>query len=333
MNHQTRLTDDSISAAFARRSVRGTPGDIRGLILAATLVTPQRQAGLRRLSPVPRWSAFRLIVASAAVAATVLAISLGVAGTTNRQPTVPPSLAPSPSPINSAPAELEPATDPATVFGEGTAFIADVAYTSNRFEPSVTFRASARTAGEAEGDVCPVADISSRTIVLAHPKACIADLRFIRPWAVDCGAAGDHPDADTLAAAILAIPAPTSMFDLGDLQTAGAVPAGMFPDRYQGRVIEVLRNSQLFRADLPDRDHCRLLPEPGSNDPVIEIRRDMSAILVLLDVKGELVVIRASVAGHDAASGAEAQSRGYAEGGADQLRHLLGLVNGIRFTP
>ena len=37
----------------------------------------------------------------------------------------------------------------------------------------------------------------------------------------------------------------------------------------------------------------------------------MSAFFVLVDVDDELVVIRAGVAGHDRASGAEAQSRGY----------------------
>ena len=297
--------------------------------------------------PVRHWWAFperrsRLAgfrVARVAILVALLALALGALGGAlwagGRLLDLTPDLPlRTPSPISSVPAELEPtATEPATVIEERSGFIADVAYTSKRFESSVTFRTSARTAGGAEGDICAPATTSPRSIVLAHPKGCVEDLRFIRPWAVDCGAAGDHPDADTLAAAILTIPATASMTDFGDLQAAGAVPAGMFADRYHGRVIEMVGGG-LFRADLPDRDHCRLLPEPGSDDPVIEIRRDMSALFVLVDVNDELVVIRASGAGHDTASGAEARSRGYARGQTeDSNRHLLGLVNGIRFTP
>ena len=160
--------------------------------------------------------------------------------------------------------------------------------------------------------------------MLAHPKGCVDDLRFIRPWAVDCGSAGEHPDADALATAILAIPATSGSTDLGDLQSAGAVPPGMFADQYHGRVVEMLGYNPLFQAGAVNRDDCRLLPEPGSDDPVIEIRRDLSALFVLLDVNGELIVIRASVAGYDGPSGAEAQSRGYGQGGSAELRHLLG---------
>ena len=109
------------------------------------------------------------------------------------------------------------------------------------------------------------------------------------------------------------------------------MPQGMFADRYRGRVVEMLGYGPLFAAVVEDRDHCRLLPEPGSDDPVIEIRRDMSALFVLVDVDDELIVIRAGVAGHDTVSGAEAQSRGYGQGETANLRHLLGLVQAIRF--
>ena len=47
-------------------------------------------------------------------------------------------------------------------------------------------------------------------------------------------------------------------------------------------------------SGMADPDHCALLPEPGTDDPIIEIRHDIGALFVLLDVDGELVVIRAS---------------------------------------
>ncbi len=57
----------------------------------------------------------------------------------------------------------------------------------------------------------------------------------------------------------------------------------------------------------------------------------MSALFVLVDLDGELVVIRASSAGYDAPSGSEALSRGYALGDETELRHVLGLITGIQF--
>ena len=285
--------------------------------------------GVRRTTPMSAWS-YRGPWAVAGVLAMLLVVLALAAGLlVGARPRLAEPVQPPPS---SSPTSLAPPPIAESVAIEDLSNLAaGTLYTSRLFEPSITFGVSPRTEGQPGGDICIPVDTSSRSIVLAHPKSCVGDLRLIRPWAVACGTAGDHPDADALAAAILAIPATTSSKDLGDLQAANAVPPGMFAERYHGRVVEMLGYGPLFATDVDDRDHCRLLPEPGTNDPVIEIRRDMSALFVLVDVNDELVVIRASEAGHDRASGAEAQSRGYGQGGADQLRHLLGLVNGIRF--
>ena len=284
--------------------------------------------GIRRTTPISerRFIAERIAAGGVVVLllGLVLATGVVVGGRLLADPADP---LPSPSPLPT-PAIMVSDTiaieDRATL-GPGTVF------TSRLFEPRVTFQASARTAGAAEGDICPTVPTSTRSIVFSHPKGCVGDLRITRPWAVACGSAGDHPDADALATAILAIPATSGSTDLGDLQTSSAIPPGMFADEYQGRVVEMRGYAPLFAGDVTDRDHCLLRPDPGSRDPVIEIRRDMSALFVLIDLDGELIVIRASTAGHDRASGIEAQSRGYAAADPSELQHLLGLVHDIRF--
>ena len=286
--------------------------------------------GIRRTTPLSerRFVAERALAAGLAVLLVALALAAGlVVGGRLLADTDEPT--PAPSETSSAPTSVE---EPPAI-ENGISLSPGLLGKSRMFQPTLTFRASPRTTGGPEVDFCPSVESSSRSLVLAHPKGCVEDLRFIRPWAVDCGSAGEHPDANALATAILAIPATSGSTDLGDLPSAGAVPPGMFADQYQGRVVEMLGYNPLFQADVVNRDHCRLLPEPGSDDPVIEIRRDMSALFVLIDLNGELIVIRASVAGHDAASGRDAQSRGYGQGGSEELRHLLGLVYDIRFGP
>ena len=205
-------------------------------------------------------------------------------------------------------------------------------YTSRVFGQPMTFQLTPRNPGDlATSDVCPVPATSPRSIVFAHPKGCVEELRIIRPWAVDCRSAGEHPDAAALAAAILEILPTSDAADLGDLQASIAVPRAMFAETYHGRVIEMIGDPAQLARRVDDPDHCRLLPEPGSDDPVIEIRRDLSAYFVLIDVDGELVVFRASMAGYDAATGSEALSRGYALGDPTELRHILTLITDVQF--
>lgn len=205
-------------------------------------------------------------------------------------------------------------------------------YTSSVFGQPTTFKLTARNPGEPSTiDVCPVPSTTPRWMVFAHPMGCHDELQFIRPWAVACGPIGDHPDADHLATAILAIPPATVSTDLGDLTTPGAVPPGMFGNQYHGRVVEMVGSGPAFDASVVDPNECRLLPEPGSKDPTVEIRGDIGALFVLVDVDGELVVIRAFVAGYDALTNAGAQARGLTQGDEEVLRHLLGLVTDVRF--
>jgi hypothetical protein len=195
---------------------------------------------------------------------------------------------------------------PAIALEDLGALSSGVTYTSNVFEPHITFRLATRdnlldTVGT-NPDWCSPTNMagtplgargeplmtSEGTIVLRHPKSCQDELRIIHPYAVDCGTPDAHPDATTLAAALLARPGMTAARDLGTLQTPGAVPPRLFLRVGRGRVIEIGPSDG---ADLADPDHCRLLPEPGSSDPAIQLCRGTSALLVLVDVLGELVVL------------------------------------------
>ena len=291
---------------------------------------------LTRTSPPTTWSYRWGRLAPIAIAAVLLGVAIGavvlVGGRLQQDAPLPQPSPPVPSVPVTAPSPRAVVNDPAIVIERGGTLAADARYTSDLFQPRVTFTATPRTTGGAEGDICLPAATSTRMIVLAHPKGCVADLRFIHPWAVDCGSAGDHPDAAALAAAILAIPATTPAVDLGDTRTRGDLPTGMFREPYPGRVVR-MPGSGPSVEDVADADRCALLPEPGTHDPVIEIRRDIGARFVLLDVDGQLVVIRASSDGYDNASHAEAIARGYAAPGDDQLIHLLQLVTDIRFGP
>ena len=50
-----------------------------------------------------------------------------------------------------------------------------------------------------------------------------------------------------------------------------------------------------------------------------------------MDVGDDLVVIRYSLGGHDAASDAAARLRGYGGGGVESLDHLMAIVYDISF--
>ena len=150
-------------------------------------------------------------------------------------------------------------------------------------------------------------EMSPRSIVVAYAKGCVSDMRLIRPWAVDCGAAGAHPNAASLEAAVQQALGDGAL-DRGDLQAAA--PASLLVGTYSGRVIAIGGKARAFDSSVTDPNHCRLLPEPGSGDPIVEIRSDMSALLVLLDVHDELVVLRVADAGYDSPSGVAARARG-----------------------
>ena len=212
-----------------------------------------------------------------------------------------------------------------------TQLTSGVAYTSTTFAPQVAFRLRAFgkkvDPGEAT-DWCSPADgiplsPSARSIVLPWKMGCVTDLRIIRPFAVDCGTAGPHPDAAALAAAVLDKP-DLSATDLGSLQDPGAVPSTLFFGSYKGRVVRIPGSASMDPASDPDR--CRLLPDPASHDPTIEIRGDLATDLILVDVHGELVVIRVAAGGYDAPTESAARARGYDGSG---LLFEAALLDGI----
>jgi len=108
------------------------------------------------------------------------------------------------------------------------------------------------------------------------------------------------------------------------------VPPGLLADRYPARVIKI-DGSRAFDGTTTDPGHCRLLPEPGSSDPTIELRGDIGAVLILLDVDGRLIVLRVADGGYDARTGAEAASRGYGRDDA-VLAVMLQIISEIRFA-
>ena len=213
-----------------------------------------------------------------------------------------------------------------------------VAYTSIAFKPQVAFRLRGLGQRANTGqptDWCSPRELdastprtSARTIVLAWKYGCVDDLRIIRPFAVDCGTPDAHPDAAALAAAILAKPTIDNVFYHGILEAPGALPPSLFLGTYPRRVLEIIRSRDLD-PKATDPDGCRLLPEPGSGDPTIEIRGDMNSTLILVDVGGELVVIRAGSAGYDGPTAAAGEARGY--GSIDVLDAMLTGIYNIEF--
>ena len=196
------------------------------------------------------------------------------------------------------------------------AFSPDVTYTSRRFEPWVTFRLEAGLGGMY---FRPSPDTSARSLVLPYRNG-TGEIRLIRPYAVDCGTPDPHPDAATLAAAILTMPGMSNVRDLGTdpYQNEDAMSTNLVSGTYPKRVLLIDASSRPFEPGVSDPDRCRLLAEPGGIDPTIEIRGDMTALLLLTDVGGELVVVRVSEQGYDAPSGAIRLREGY-QSNADLL--------------
>ena len=208
-----------------------------------------------------------------------------------------------------------------------------IRYGRSRFEPQVTFRVNERVPGDGGAEWCSPVYTSVRTIVFRHAKSCHTELRFIRPFAVDCGTADSHPDADTLTEAILSKPGMAGAVRLGTLQTPGVLPPGLFSGTYHGQIIEIVPSRLGFDREADDPDHCRLFPEPGSIDPVIEVRGDLGAMLVLIDIDGELVVLRAGNGGYDRPTGiaAEVRGDGTVQGQGVNFVHLLSINHDVRF--
>jgi hypothetical protein len=340
------MTDDGRVLSLLSEVLDGYPTTAPDRLLASVLdgvrTAPQaggwrmlrRGAIVGRPSIVPRRATGALLAAVAVVVAAIAIAQL------LPRPGVGPGGKGSPSPSVVIPSSSPSEITLEAIEDTGSAGLrSGVTYTSRLFQPEVRFRLlgyGLKPDSGLETDFCspfgsdaPVPYTSSRTIVLAWRAGCVSDVRFIRPFAVECGTPDTHPDAATLAAAILAKPNVGGVRDYGSVAEAAVVPPTLFLGGSDGRVVDVF-GGRFLDPKATDPDHCRLLPEPGSRDPVIEIRGDLTARLILLDVDAELVVIRAAGGGYDAATGAAARARGYGAGG-EVFTAMLSAIQDIEF--
>jgi len=214
-------------------------------------------------------------------------------------PTPTPSLGPESSPSIQPSSEAWSTPGPLVALEEaGGSLRSGVTYTSDLFRPRVRLRFTAFGAAlhaNAKTDWCGSGSYyqgdrpktSDRLLTFPYLMSCRTVLQFIRPWAVECGTPTAHPDAATLASAILANPRLQTQ-DHGT--PADAVP-GWGLSGYSGRSLYVA-GTHGFDWTVADPAGCRLLPEPGSGDPDIAIRDDLGTSLLLYDIDGELFIVR-----------------------------------------
>ena len=182
--------------------------------------------------------------------------------------------------------------------------------TSRRFAPRIALRVGDGTPLGSEFCIGPTSD---RTIVLRHVHACRDEVRIVRPAAVDCGGLDPTPDAASFVTAMLERPG-LGAVDLGGLADGG-IPASLFHEPYDGRVIDIPGTGQVEDSD--DPGSCRLLAGPPEGNENVAVRRDVKARLVVLDIGGEMIVVMAVLDG-----------RG---GDAETLSHMLESIYDIRF--
>jgi hypothetical protein len=162
--------------------------------------------------------------------------------------------------------------------------------------------AEAKTRGS---DFC-AAVVTDRAIVLPWLMGCVSELQILVPSVVRCATPDLHPNAEALAAAILAKPALDAR-DLGPLGSSAALPPGLLRGVDGGRVIDIPGTARPFTRGGPNPDGCLI----QFAHPDIEIRGDLAARLLLLDVGGDLVIVRMAPGGFDGQSAEEAHRRGY----------------------
>jgi hypothetical protein len=203
--------------------------------------------------------------------------------------------------------------------------VSGVVLTSDRFRPTITFEIASLPMND-QAEFCFLRS-SANEIVLQHLRGCVDELRIIHPLVTDCGGQDDQPDSGTLAAAMLARPG-LGAKDLGPIVPGENVPATLFAIPVQGRVMEI-PGGRAFDDDVNDPDGCRLLFDATAEPNAVEIRGDMSDRFVLVDHRGELIVIRAGTGGHDARSGKDAHQRGYGSADAELFDHMIESIEMI----
>lgn len=262
---------------------RLAPDGLLETVLDDVAATDQRGRRVRPFLPRSRSrrsSPWRLAIAAVLVCTVTSIAFIGLAplaGLLSPSASESPAPAPTRSPF------------PATAMDSLEQLNAGVVYTSDLFLPRMTFQVNPRSPGVLGSDWCMPIPTTARTMRFHHPKSCADNLLVVRPASVDCGTPDAHPNADALAAAILANPRMARATDVGSLQTPDAIPAGMFAEPYHGRVLQVNARLAPFVGDEP----CRLLDDAGTH-ALLDITGDLTMRLVLVDVHGELVVFAAS---------------------------------------
>lgn len=279
---------------------------------AAVLASVERAARDRRWLPDVRFDRPKLAVRGVGVLAVVVVlVGVGlifpglrpdevVSPAPTATPTPTPSLGPErSSPVTGPSDEAWSPPGPLVSLEEGGGSLrSGVTYMSDLFRPRLRLRFTAFGAAlhaNAETDWCGSgsyyqadrARTSDRLLTFPYLMSCRTVLQFIRPWAVECGTPSAHPDAATLASAILANPRLQTQ-DRGT--PADAVP-GWGLSAYPGRALYVA-GTHGFDWTVADPAGCRLLPEPGSGDPEIAIRDDLGTSLLLYDIDDELLIVR-----------------------------------------
>ena len=218
---------------------------------------------------------------------------------------------------------------PATVLdGAIVELVPDELLTSEVFRPRVTFRIRARDDVGVSAEFC-FEYSDADTIVFGHIMGCVDEVRIIHVGAMDCGGIDDAPDADTVAAAMLARPQ-LGAVDRGVLGMGVTVPDRFLRAPLHGRVIDVVGTAET-QFDVVDPDGCRFLPTPGSEAIPTEIRRDLQERYVLIDARGGLVVVRAGSDGQDGIAAKAEAGRGYGRPGPEGIWHMLSSIYDIGF--
>ena len=340
-----RLLDEALAAEATR-----APDHLLASVLVGVRSAPQRGRWLR----VPSRRATALVAAcglGVALLAVALAPRPGLYGvgtaspspSASTGPSSSPSISPSPgassgfSPDPSrAPVGPRPSGPPLNLDDGSASYqgstVAFQLLTSEGFGVPVTFwldgfgQRSPATDGPTISDWCaPTA--GDRSIALPYMMGCQADLRFLRPQAVECGTSDDTPSVDELTAAILANEG-LGAHDRGPVTGDPTLPARLFRGAVTGRVVDVGR-ARLFDRTASNPDDCEI----QAGDKAIEVRGDMAATLIMLDFKGELVIIRLADGGYDRTTGIEAHDRGYGEGGtsAETFAYFVTVIHDISF--
>ena len=332
------------------------PADIDSAVVHGAFSIARRARQRRGLALVlagpGSWPAYgyptRRVAALGAAAVTVAVLGIGLAilpgvsgpgATPTPTETLPPSGAPWTSPPGNWPSVGPEPSGPAVpidqVGGEGGP-PGQAVLSGSTFGLPLTLWLEyfGRDPSSAPGSDWCAATTSPRQLVLPWRGACVADLRILRPSAVRCGTTTEQPGVDELAQAILRNPL-LAAEDLGPAAGSAWLPPRLFADPAPTGRVFLIGGSTPFPAPTgldttrADPAGCLIVADA----PNVEVRRDLPVLLILLDVRGELVIIDVSGGGYDGPSMTAARARGYraASGAYGFYRDLLSTIHDLSF--